>query len=30
MVAIGTTIYLHGGMAGTSVFDDLYQFNTGE
>ena len=28
-VAIGTDIYVHGGMAGTDMFDDLYRFNTG-
>ncbi|KAM7431999.1 hypothetical protein ABFA07_017498 [Porites harrisoni] len=27
-VAIGTDIYVHGGMAGTDMFDDLYRFNT--
>jgi len=30
MVAIGTDIYIHGGMAGTKVFDDLYKFSIGE
>ena len=28
-VAVGTDIYVHGGMAGTDMFDDLYRFNTG-
>ncbi|EDO49239.1 predicted protein [Nematostella vectensis] len=28
MVAIGTSIFLHGGMAGSDMFDDLFQFNT--
>ena len=28
-VAVGTDIYIHGGMAGTDMFDDLYKFNTG-
>ena len=28
-VAIGTDIYVHGGMSGTDMFDDLYRFNTG-
>ena len=28
-VAIGTDIYIHGGMAGTDMFDDLYKFDTG-
>ena len=28
MVAIETNVYLHGGMAGTSVFDDMYKLNT--
>ena len=29
MVALGTDIYVHGGMAGTSIYDDLYKFDTG-
>ena len=28
-VAVGTDILIHGGMAGTDMFDDLYKFNTG-
>ena len=28
-VTVGTDIYIHGGMAGTDMFDDLYKFNTG-
>lgn len=28
-VAVGTDIYIHGGMAGTNMFDDVYKFNTG-
>ena len=28
-VAVGKDIYIHGGMAGTSIFDDVYKFNTG-
>ena len=28
-IAVGTDIYVHGGMAGTDMFDDLYRFNTG-
>lgn len=28
-VAVGTDIYIHGGMAGTNMYDDLYKFNTG-
>ena len=28
-VAVGTDIYIHGGMAGTDMFDDVYKFNTG-
>lgn len=28
-VAVGADIYVHGGMAGTNMFDDLYRFNTG-
>lgn len=27
-VAIGTDIYIHGGMSGTDMFNDLYRFNT--
>lgn len=27
-VAVGTDIYIHGGMAGTNMFDDVYKFNT--
>ena len=27
-VADGTDIYIHGGMAGTNMFDDVYKFNT--
>lgn len=27
-VAVGTDIYIHGGMAGTDMFDDVYKFNT--
>lgn len=27
-VAVGTDIYIHGGMAGTDIFDDLYKFDT--
>ncbi|XP_020602771.1 rab9 effector protein with kelch motifs-like isoform X2 [Orbicella faveolata] len=27
-VAVGTDIYIHGGMAGTNIFDDVYKFNT--
>lgn len=28
-VVVGTDIYIHGGMAGTNMFDDVYKFNTG-
>ena len=28
-VAVGTDIYIHGGMADTDMFDDVYKFNTG-
>ena len=28
-VTVGTDIYIHGGMAGTDMFDDLYKFDTG-
>lgn len=27
-VAVGIYIYIHGGMAGTNIFDDLYKFDT--
>lgn len=27
-VAVETDIYIHGGMAGTNIYDDLYRFNT--
>lgn len=29
-VAVGTDIFIHGGMAGTNMYDDLYKFNTGK
>ena len=29
-ITVGTDIYIHGGMAGTDMCDDLYKFNTGE
>lgn len=27
-VAVGTDIYIHGGMSGIDMFDDLYKFNS--
>lgn len=27
-ITVGTDIYIHGGMAGTDMFDDLYKFDT--
>lgn len=29
MVAVGTDIYVHGGMEGTTIHSDMYKFDTG-